>query len=80
LENSELVTQSRNLGLHSSAGLKRGADQSNKCDENRTHLESDDNLSNRRNVCVINPDEVFGMHSCRPLDHWEAAHRGRRFD
>jgi hypothetical protein len=49
LENSELVTQSRNLGLHRRAGLKRRADQGNKCDENRTHLESDDNLSNRRN-------------------------------
>src|SRR5215831_903293 len=39
------------------------ADQGNKCDENRTHLESDDNLSNRRNVFLINPDEVFGMHN-----------------
>jgi hypothetical protein len=62
LENSELVTQSRNLGLHSRKGSKRRANQGNKCDENRTHLESDDNLSNRRNVFLINPDEVFGMH------------------
>ena len=45
LENSELVTQSRDLGLHRRAGPKRRADQGNKCDENRTHLESDDNLS-----------------------------------
>jgi len=43
--------------------LKRRADQGNKCNENRTHLESDDNLPNGRNVCVINPDEVFGMHT-----------------
>jgi len=69
LENSELVTQSRNLGLHSSAGLKRRADQGNKCDENRTHLESDDNLSNRRNVFLISPDEVLGMHR---TDHHSA--------
>ena len=25
-------------------------------------LKNDDNLTNCRNVCVINPDEVFGMH------------------
>jgi hypothetical protein len=62
MENSELVTQSRNLGLHGRAGLKRRADQGNKCDENRTHLESDDNLSNGRNVFLINQYEVFGMH------------------
>jgi hypothetical protein len=62
LENSQLVTQRHNLGLHSSAGLKRRADQGNKCDENRTHLESDDNLTNDRNVCVISPDQVFGIH------------------
>jgi hypothetical protein len=62
LQNSELVTESNNLGLHSRARLKRRADQSNKCDENSTHLESDDNLPNGRNACVINPDEVFGMH------------------
>jgi DNA polymerase-4 len=43
--------------------LNLTASERNKCDENRTHLESDDNLRNGRNVCVISPDEVFGMHS-----------------
>lgn len=59
MEYSNLVTQSRNLGLFGSAGLKRRADQRNKCDENRTHLESDDNLTNGRNVCVISPQQTL---------------------
>jgi hypothetical protein len=61
LENGDLVTQSRNLGRLGSAGLKRRADRRKKCDENRTHRENHDDLPNGRNVCVINPDEVFGM-------------------
>jgi hypothetical protein len=55
------VTQSHNLGVHGSAGLKRRADERNKRNENRTHLESDDNLTNGRNVRIIGWDEVFGM-------------------
>jgi len=61
LENGDLVTQSRNLGLLGSAALKRRAGQRKKCDENGTHRENDDDLTNRRKVCTFNPDEVFCM-------------------
>jgi len=61
LENGDLVTQSRNLGLLGSAGLKCRAGQRKKCDENRTHCEDDDDLTNGPKVCVFNPDEFFGM-------------------
>jgi len=61
LENGDLVTQSRNLGLLGSAGLKRRAEQRKKCDENRTHRENDNDLTNGCKVCGFNPDEVFGM-------------------
>jgi hypothetical protein len=56
-----VVTQSRNLGLLGSVGLKSRADQRKKCDENRTHRESNDDLTNGRNVCAFTPDEVFGV-------------------
>jgi hypothetical protein len=45
LQDAQPMSPVRNLGLHRRAGPKRRADQGNKCDENRTHLESDDNLS-----------------------------------
>ena len=69
MENGDLVTQSRNLGLLGSAGLKRRAGQRKKCDENGTHRENDDDLTNGRKVCVFNPDEFFGTDSS-PQVRW----------
>src|SRR5271157_1670079 len=36
-------------------GSETSSDQRNKCDEKRTHLESDDNLAIGRNVRIIGP-------------------------
>jgi hypothetical protein len=59
LGNGSLTTQSRNLGLMGSAGLKRRAQQRKKCNESRIHRESDDDLTSGQNVSVLIRDRVF---------------------
>ena len=62
MQNSELVTQSHNLGLHGSTGSKTGSYQSEKGDEKRVHRGSHHDLTNDRNLCVFRSDGVFGNH------------------
>jgi hypothetical protein len=63
LQNSELVTQSHNLGLHGSTGSKTGSYHSEKGDEKRAHRGSHHDLTNDRNPCIFRSDGVFGTHT-----------------
>ena len=46
LEHGDLVAQSGDLGLLGGASLKRRGKQSEQCNEDRTHRENDDDLTN----------------------------------
>ena len=59
MQNRELVTQGKNLCVQAGTVPKGGAEQSEECDENGVHGESEHDLHNDHNLCVSSADRVF---------------------
>ena len=65
------MAESQDLSLLSGTGPKRRGDQSQNGDEKWRHRGNDNDLTNRVKDCILNPDGVFGIHSCgEPPKRW----------
>jgi hypothetical protein len=67
LEHGDLVAQGGDLGLLGSAGLKCRGKPSEQGNEDGTHCENDDDLTNDLTSNIFNPDGVLGNDTCRLL-------------